>query len=307
MRRINVVLSGLLLVVLLAGCGNENTQTENEAEENQATQTSESSNEEGTEKDNTKEKENEKKTNKNLRDGADVAEVLDMVAKAMNEVNGMGITGETEYKSEIMGMEMHEVSEISGTTTMDPFAQHIVGETTSETGDIKGTSKMEMYTVDDKTYFFDPSSDGWMVMGLQIGDIAGGMTDAQFRNYSKYHELFQMTENKDSYILSFEGSGEEYEKVVHGGLKEVWGEEAYEAVIGLAEGSSGSYEYTIDKETFRVVSMTVDVSTAIAEGMNNETKTVYHYDKFNEIDEISVPEEIVNKAKSMSDLMEMEE
>lgn len=295
-------LIGILFIIcllLLTACGGNDISTEESGTDGETAQTDESvenetSDDEVTEADESTDPQEKDEDNK--PSGAKA--ILEEVAVAMGEVRGMALEGEVKSKTEIAGIITNETSEISGVVTLDPYTQHLIGQTKS---DMDGTMKMEMYTADQETYIFDPSS-GWIVMSLGAEQMAATITDDHFENYSKHHELFDLSEDGENHFLSFEASGDIYKEIAYGGLRDVYGEEAYEDLISMFDDISGSYHFTVDKQTFRVVSLSYDTEMTMYGTVYSEDSGTYEYSKFNEVDEVTIPEDVIENAQSFLDM-----
>lgn len=291
MKHINVLLF-IICLVMLGGCQSENTSN-NQDETNEKQQAEKAPDEQSVVEEDSEE-------NEPLNESTDVSGVLDAVAEAMSKVNGIALEGEVESHTNVYGVESNSKSKVSGVTILEPYAQHTISEVISSDGEGEGEIS-EMYTLDQTTYVGDPS-DGWMSMDLGPEQMAAEMSDTYFENFKKHHELFTLEEDGNNYYLSFEASGDLFIEVLYGGWKVPWGEEAYEQFIDMIEDPSGEYRYTIDKETFRAVALSYETKMIMYGSVETEDSVTYTYSKFNEVDDIVVPDDVIENAQSLTDL-----
>lgn len=294
----------LLSIIMLSACGENDAPKNNNDRDGVVEDTN---NEEQNSDENRTENESNETPESSSPSG--VIEILQKTAEAMSTVDGMNVTGETKMTTEIAGITENKTSKISGKVSMNPYGQYMKFDEESEE---YGASTMEMYITEEGTYISDPES-GWLSMPTEQGGLMSELpsytSEHSLLSYGKVADLFELAEDDDHYVLTFEGSGEDYKKVTYGYLKELADEEAYDAFAGDIIEGSGSLVLTIDKNTFYVVAIQndSDVKMDLPLDPHSIEQTNYIYSDFGEVGEVIVPDEVVDNAKTMDMLMDMEE
>ncbi|WP_277584774.1 DUF6612 family protein [Psychrobacillus antarcticus] len=191
-------------------------------------------------------------------------------------------------------MQMHQ----KGTTTMMG-----VGEG-SESQEID----METYITEDALYVYEGTAAQWMKFPKEMVDQMMGATNqtdpaAQLQPLEEYLEKVEFEQDDENYILTLEGSGEEFTSLVKDQV-----DEALQSLTG--EGNvdldytihSVDYVVHIDKESFQTnkLDMVIDMDmTMDGETINLKMDVKTNFSKFNEINEIVVPQEIIDSAKEI--------
>ncbi|MGM8365685.1 DUF6612 family protein [Virgibacillus sp. W0181] len=305
MRKIAIILS-LMLLAMLVACGQEDADsTENAKQEVDSTEeAAQEEPEEVTSNDGNADKEPD---DVSVETVSGVEGILKQTAKAMKSVSGMVITGEQESTMDMMGMQDHETSNITGRISFDPFAQYLLMESVSEQ---EGASEMEMYWTNEASYFTDTDTEGWMsVSAEQAGGMmstVAALTESQFNFFAELHDSFELKEDDAHYILTFSSSGEEYKEVMYGAIKEMAGEDAYQSLVDMITDIKGTYELKIDKKTFYVVSMQMDTEHTNNFGgaeIHSKDHTYYEYSDFNKAEEVVVPAEVTENAQDLMDMI----
>lgn len=285
MRKYSLFLFVLVLVMLTA-CGTDDTPADQgEINEEQDVDVEKIADE----------GEDDKKESSSVSSPTDALGVFDAVGEAMNQVTGIALEGENESHVEMSGLvTMDETNEVTGEVTFNPYVEHINYQTTSELFDI--TDKSEYYLNDEAIYMDTTAVEGWVTMPMFPNEFGSVLTEAQFKNFSKHHDQFELSEENGNYLLSFEGDGDIYKDVIYGGLRDTWGEEGYEAMTtSIVEGTSGSYQLIIDKQTFHIVSSSRESET-VDDDMIIENSFSYEYSNYNEVDDVVVPEDVIENA-----------
>lgn len=302
MRKVYVFLLVMLLsIFMLSACG-ENDASKNNNDTSGLVE--DTNNEEQNRDDNKAENDSNESTEGSSPSG--VGEIFQKTAEAMSTVEGMNISGEMETTTELMGVTDHATSKISGKISMNPYGQYMKYDEESEE---YGASTMEMYITEEGMYMSDPDS-GWLSMPAEqeglMSDMPSYTTEHSLLSYGKLADLFELTEDDDHYILTFEGSGEDYKEVTYGYLKELGDEETYDLFAEDVIEGSITLELTIDKSTFYVVAIQDDSEFVLDLLTDSPTirKTNFKYSDFGEVGEVIVPDEVVDNAKTLDMLME---
>ncbi len=199
--------------------------------------------------------------------------------------------------------------------TMDPLAMHMKGVTKME---MEGADEdmpdmdMEIYMVDGAMYLYSEQIGDWMKMdGASmdaIEDMAGQQPDPseQLEMVKDYTNDMDFEEKDNAYVLKLDTDGEKFNKLMQEMIEEnmpeelleQMGEEGQEALDNMKIHSM-SMEYVIDKETFDISSMTVnmDMTMKAEDEELHITQTVKaDYANINGVDAIEVPEDVKENA-----------
>lgn len=187
---------------------------------------------------------------------------------------------------------------------IDPFAMYQVMEMEIAG---EGSMKTEMYLTDSGFFMKDPESGTWLKLPEDMYDEIATTTDAtegatvDFASLKEYLDDFTFEQNDDEYILKLKASGEKFNKLIQdelesAGLLEQMGDEAALEEMKINEVE---YEIFIDKETFDTTAFNLVMDMEMsAEGETVQIKqdVKSKISKINEIDEITVPAEVLDEA-----------
>ncbi|MGM8213780.1 DUF6612 family protein [Virgibacillus sp. W0430] len=304
MMRKAVIIIFLMILSMLVACGQEGVSSKEPENIEQAANDAEVERQEEPEDEVTEEVDTESSEEASTGSASGVKEVIQKSADAMKTVKGMKIDGKSETVTDIMGVKDQETTEMRGEMTLDPFAQHMKMDSKSEQS---VTSEVEMYWTNEAVYIFDYESSQWLSIS---GDQAGGMmnlvpaiNETQYEYFGNHYELFELKEEDDHYVVSLSSSGEQFKEVMYSALKEIAGESAYQSLTNMISEISGSYELKINKQTYYVTSILMDTEQTNSFGgtqVHSKDYTYYEYSAFNEVDEIVVPAEVVEKAQELN-------
>ena len=217
------------------------------------------------------------------------------------------------------GMDMDMKMDISMDMTLEPLAFYQKGESSFVSEDMEGMEDMpametEMYFTAEGIYSYDPMMDTWfkmpaeemaelealMMMEQQSGDLAG-----QLEQLEAFQDDFTFEQTEDEFILTLDAAGEEYEKLISEEMGQMLGEleaDAQEIIAGLTVNKV-YYEIFIDKETHQpnAMNMTMDFDMEMeGESVNIQSDMQAVYSKFNEIDAITVPADVIENAEEIT-------
>lgn len=210
--------------------------------------------------------------------------------------------------------------------TMDPLAMHMDGVTKME---MEGTDEdvgdfpamdMEIYMVDDAMYLYSEETDEWIKMeGASmdaIEEMAGQQPDPadQLEMVEDYIDDLSFEQSDDEYILKLDADGEKYDELIKemiegnmpADMLEQMGDEGQE-ILDNMQINSISMEYTVDKETFDINSLKMDMDMTMEvedEELNIGQNVEAAYSNINGIDAIEVPEEVKEEAVDQDEALE---
>ncbi|WKA59005.1 hypothetical protein QWY16_02265 [Planococcus shenhongbingii] len=215
---------------------------------------------------------------------------------------------------ESVGMEMEMAMNIGMDMTIEPLAFYQTSETSmvsEEMGDQEPMT-MEMYMTEEGMYMNDPTIGSWIKMPEEsIPDLQAMMEQQtadpsqQLEDLKAFQDDFTFEQTEDEYILKLDAAGEEFQALIHKQMEQVVGQMELEAQTALEEMkiNAVAYELFIDKKTFLPNDMNVDMDIDMnieGDTMSIKSDVEAAYSKYNEIEAITVPEEVLEQAKEMS-------
>ena len=240
-------------------------------------------------------------------------EVYDKSMKVSEELKS--VKGTVDMKqtmnipSEGMSVDINSVLDME--YIIEPMQMHQKGTITmmgiGEGGESQET-EMETYITEDGMYIYEGTTAQWMKFPQDMVDI---MTDStqqtdpstQLQPLQEYLDKVEFEQDDENYILTLEGSGDEFTSLVQDQVDEALQSLPTEENVNL-EFTINSVDYLvhIDKESFQTnnldmvidMDMTMDGETI---NMKMDVKTVFS--KFNEIEEIVVPQDIIDSAQAI--------
>lgn len=180
-----------------------------------------------------------------------------------------------------------------------------------------GAAEMELYMTEAGFFMYEPELDQWIKMGTDMYDEMmaqmGGETDPtlDMKMFNEFKDEFKFEQTDDEYILTLSASGDKFS----GLMKELMGsalpadmemtEEDAELLENIDVKSLEVVMY-IDKETFYTNAFDLDMDMTMKieeEEMRIVQKMKSVISKINEIDEIVVPQEVIDEAVDLEELM----
>lgn len=247
-------------------------------------------------------------------------EVYSKAMEVSEEQKSMHAVMDIDQKMSIPGQELEMDSKIKMDMDMiiEPLAMHQV--MSMDMGDM-GAMDMELYMNESGFYMNDPESGQWIKMPNDMYDEMmaqmGGETDPtlDMKMFNEFKDDFKFEQTDDEYILTLAASGDKFS----GLMKELMGS-AFPADMEMTEEEADlmnnmdvkSLEVTIniDKETFytNAFDMNMDMTMKIEEEeLHIVQKMKSVITKINEIDEIVVPQEVLDEAVDLEELMQGQE
>lgn len=214
---------------------------------------------------------------------------------------------------ESAGMEIETVSDISMDMTVEPMAFYQTGEMKMVSEEMEGMppTQMDMYYTEEGMYMYEPTMDTWLKMPSTEMEQLQTMIDQQAADPSKqleqleaFKDDFTFEQTADDYVLKLNASGEEYQELIGEQMEQMLGQMDME-VQSVLEGmtiNDIAYEIFIDKETFLpgVINIDMDLDMEIeGESMNIKSAVDSEYSKYDEIDAITVPAEVIEQAEEI--------
>ena len=240
-------------------------------------------------------------------------EVYDKSMKASKELKS--VKGSIDMKqtmtipSEEMTLDIQSVMDME--YIIEPMQMHQKGTTTmmgvGEGGESQET-EMETYITEDAMYMYEGTTAQWMKFPQEMVDQMLSTTKqtdpaTQLQPLQEYLEQVEFEQDDENYILTLEGSGEEFTSLVQDQVDEALQSLTTEENVNL-DFAIHSIEYLvhIDKKSFQTnkLDMIIDMDMTIeGETVNMQLNAKTNFSNFNEIDEIVVPQEIIDGATEL--------
>ncbi|MDG5473560.1 hypothetical protein P6709_17610 [Jeotgalibacillus sp. ET6] len=251
-------------------------------------------------------------TDENESSDLTLEEVYEKSVQAGEDISSMEAVIQMNQNLTIPGeeMEMKTNSTIDMDMVLEPLALYQKVETTGE-GMMESEEAMtvESYLTEDGFYMYDAASEQWTKLPKEMSDEIIQLSNSQnqpneqLKALEPFMEDFSFEQDDSSYILTLNASGEKFSEFLI--------EQASETMPDLGMGMSAEelfkdtqfedvmYEIEIDKETFLPSRLDMDMTmimTMQGESLEIEQQSETVYENFNTIDEITVPQEVLDSA-----------
>jgi hypothetical protein len=221
----------------------------------------------------------------------------------MEQGTTMTIEGEEVHMTSSTNMDM--------SMTVKPMALIADGTMSMTMADEEETLEMplKMYlTEEDGFYMNNVMDEGWLKLPNDMyKDMlaqAGANADAseQLKQLEPFINDITFEQTDAAYILTLNAIGEEFHEMVleqvMGTMEQQLGEEGQSLYEGI-QFEDAKYIITIDKETFDITKMDIDfVLTMDVQGVTSKinTASTIIYSDFNEVDTITIPQDVIDTA-----------
>lgn len=189
---------------------------------------------------------------------------------------------------------------------LDPFTMHQTVTTSIPEGE---DVTLETYWTDEGFYTEDPEG-GWMVMPEEFHDdiqelMELTMAEDYLAHAEALGESMEVEEIDNTYVLTYEGDGE---ALLEEGLDmEGMGNGDFDEAMDFLSFNDLSFEMTIDQDTHYMTELTMDMEMDMdleGETVRSNQSIDMSLFNFNGVDSIEVPEDVVNEAVPMDDMLE---
>lgn len=248
--------------------------------------------------------------------GEDAAEVFEQAQQASDSLESVAMDMEMSQQVEAEGtggegenIEMAITS--SGKMQLEPLIVHQTMNVESSMGETMGLPQqdMEQYVTEDAMYMTNPMSGEWMkapqAMQEQLNQglsLENQSPVNQLDMFQEHISDFSMEESGDTYTFNVSATGEEMEALMRDVMEDAGGGMMNEEMLEQISINDTDITFVLEKETYypKEVDMTMDLS------MEEQGQTVHltqdthmTYSDYNNIEELNVPEEVVNNAEEM--------
>ncbi len=210
---------------------------------------------------------------------------------------------------------METTSKMNMDMVIEPLSLYQKG-TTSMTmpgmpsSELTDDMKMESYLTEQGFYMFDSMSNIWTKlpsdMYEQIMSMSQKQADPakQLKDLESFKDDFTFEQTDSSYVLKLADSGDKFNELIQNQLADTMPDMMIEEQELLKEMNieKVNYEIFIDKETFNITALNMIMDmTMVVEG--EEMKLAQNlkstYSKYNEVEKIVIPQEIIDNAQEM--------
>src|SRR5690625_93047 len=198
--------------------------------------------------------------------------------------------------------------------TLDPMAIHQKGATHLIMEDMEDIMDLEMYLIEDDLYIYESTSKQWlkttteMFDEIDMGDQQQDPAE-QLKMIQDYTKELEFEENDDSYMLTLNADGEEFDKLFQEVLDETLPAELMDSLgkdeqemLKSMKMNALDYKIEINKKNYEMKSfnMKSDITLEV-EGdeltIAQDMKAVYS--NINGVDPIVVPQDVIDQAVDM--------
>lgn len=241
-------------------------------------------------------------------------EVYNKALEASKELKSaevdMDIKQSMGVPSEDMTMDISTKMDIKMTT--DPLTMYQKG--TIDMGDLLPIDmEVEAYVTDDAMYMYDSMSGTWMKMDSTLSEeMLNQQQDPaeQLKFLEEYVKDLSFEKDDNAFILKLEADGDKLkgdtDKLVKQfmpqEIMEALGEEA-EEIFKNMEISKLNYEMFIDKKTYHLNKLNVDMDMSIkadGEELTISQEVNAKYKNINGVDPIEVPQDVIDDAQELN-------
>lgn len=231
-----------------------------------------------------------------------VTDIFNNAVEASNSLESFAMDMEMDMDMSVPDLPSQQVKvKTKAEVVTEPLALH-------QTMDFMGQS-IEMYFTEEGMYMQQPGNEQWIKAPKEMMNEITQMSQAQqnpgeqLEQLKKYMEDFKMEEKENTYVLSVSSSGDKMKDFIKETLQQNLPESSMsDDMLKGVTINSINYTFTIDKETYYPTALDLKMDLEIEQnGQKSKIKQNIKgtYSKYNEIGEITVPEEIKNNAMEM--------
>ncbi len=236
-------------------------------------------------------------------EGVNAQEVFENSIAAQEDVKSFKMNADMTQTIGSGDDEMEMISQIEADMVMEPMAFH-------QTIDMKANGEvMQMESYFTEEGFFTKQGDQWMKFPDEMTETLLTMQESQIdpvkqmEMLKEYVDEFTLSEEKDTYVMTLKASGDKFQQLIDKTIEEMGAQnDVMQESMDQMKVNEVAYTYSIDKENY----LPVQFKMVMDSDMTMESETISMkmdldstYDQYNEIAEVTVPEEVIKKAKKM--------
>jgi hypothetical protein len=237
--------------------------------------------------------------------GKDLEGIMNSAIDASENLESFHVEMEMDQDIIPAGAESEKVSQAS-TIEMDYVTEPLGMYQTTEMTMMGMPIESETYFTEEGLYTKDSMSNQWQAAPKGLSDsiveMSKNQADAseQLKQLKEYAKDVKFEEKEDHYIISFTASGDEYQRLVEDTIESTMPEGLMpkELLEGIKVNEL-SYTYEIDKKTYHPLNFSVNMDFDMEiEGQKIQSvqKMKGSYSKINDIDNITIPAEVIENA-----------
>lgn len=208
-------------------------------------------------------------------------------------------------------MDMNTTSQV----IMDPMTMYQKGKISMDMDGLPIDAEIEMYLTENNFYMMETMTNTWLKMDHSMMPDELAKADQPIGDQLEMFESFmddaEFTGEDDAYVFKFSGEGENVKEFTRVLMEESLGEgvlaELGEDISEIFDDitiNSVYFELHIDKDTYdtKTVAMELDLDVVLDEEgtmMNIHQEMTAEYTGINTVDEIIVPQEVIDSAQEM--------
>lgn len=246
-------------------------------------------------------------------EGKKIEEVLTKSSDVSENLESFAVKTESEQTIQLESNETNGlpqggipiVSTIDAVHQVEPEAFYQTVETMDQV--------TEQYYTEKGLYMTSPTQDGWVKAPENILDqiqamSAESQTPAeQLQHLEKYVEDFQLKQEEENYILTFQSNVENAQQLVEDAVQEnLPADEIPEELLNTLDVNELKYRMVINKDTYypQTFSMDMDFNMEEENGERIQLQQSLYseFSRFNEIEEITIPQNILDEAEEIEDM-----
>lgn len=250
----------------------------------------------------------------NNSDKLTLEEVYKKAIDRQNEIKSMSSDVQMDMKM-VFGqgdekLELATKSDLKMDMTIDPLTMYIKGKMSAD-GIFDEESfdmDLEAYITKDSMYMFETESDVWMKFAITnmeeiLGQTANQANSAeQLKALEPFIEDFKIEEKDNEYILTLKSASEKFTKYI---LEQIQLSDSLglsdeeKEIIEKIKYDEVSYVLKIKKDTFDITEMNMILSMTLGhegESMGIETNSKMLFSNFDKVEEIKVPQQVIDSA-----------
>jgi hypothetical protein len=237
-------------------------------------------------------------------------EVLNKTTEASENLNSFSVNMKMDQM--ISAGQEEENMNISSDIQMDVITEPMAFyQKTAMSQDQSGeTYETESYFTEEGMFMYDPAGETWMKFPKEMSDqliqMSGQQTNPaeELKKLQEFTDDFTFEQDDNNFILNLKASGEKFTELMKETMADTLPPEmaADEEVFNNMNIENVEYTILVDKETFHPSSLNMDMTMEMA--VEGQTVTLNqkiegNYSNYNEVKEITIPQEVLDTAVEM--------
>lgn len=237
-----------------------------------------------------------------------LSEVLERSTAASDSLDSFAV--QMDLQQEMSGVENLSISSVIDMKAVTkPMAIH-----QKMNMEVPGSSEQvetELYFTEEGIYMLQPMGEGWMKLPTELSDQVMQSSPQQsnpaeeLKKLQKFVDDFTFEQDESSYILTLSASGDKFQEFIDDAIQQSLTPEMTEGMDVTTDMKINKVDYqiTIDKETFypSTLNMNMDMDITVdGETIHLVQKMNGKYTEYNQINEIIVPQEVIDSATEIN-------